>query len=90
MADLTLSVEDRDAIKAVLLMYRASGDPNPLLPADVDLDGDGIVDSFGLDLNDEVIVVRGAEIKNTVYVSDGDDKDFSVDLDEPDYDEDPE
>ena len=73
MADVTMTREDRDAIKQVLLMYRAEGNPNPLLPADVDLDGDGIVDSFGLDENDEVVVVRGRKLDETVYVSDGDD-----------------
>lgn len=88
MADVTLTVEDRDAIKQVLLMYRAGGEANPLLPADVDLDGDGIVDSFGLDENDEVIVVRGKKLEETVYVSDGDDVGpHSVEVGDPRPDE---
>ena len=87
MADVTLTAEDRDAIKQVLLMYRAGGNPNPLLPADVDLDGDGIVDSFGLDENDEVIVVRGQKLEETVYVSEGDDIPMTVEVGDPRPDE---
>lgn len=87
MADVTLTAEDRDAIKAVLIMYRDGGNPNPLLPADVDLDGDGIVDSFGLDENDEVIVVRGQKLEETVYVSEGDDRPLTVEVGDPRPDE---
>lgn len=88
MVDVSLTKEDRDAIKAVLLMYRREGEPNPLLPADVDLDGDGIVDSFGLNENDEVVVVRGKKLEETVYVSEGDDiGPESVEVGEPRPDE---
>lgn len=73
MANLTTTDEDAAAIKAILLQWKAEGNPNPLLPSDVDIDGDGIVDSFGLDENDNVIVVSGAKLEDTVYVSDGDD-----------------
>jgi hypothetical protein len=73
VANLELTDEDREATKAILLQYKAEGNENPLLPADVDIDGDGIVDSFGLDENDEVIVVSGAKLEDTVYVSEGDD-----------------
>lgn len=83
MVDVTLTVEDRDAIKSILVMYRDEGDPNPLLPADVDLDGDGLVDSFGLDENDEVVVVRGRELKETVYVAEGDDQPLTIEVGEP-------
>ena len=73
MADLTLSDEDRAVIRAALLAERESGVAVPLLPADVDVNGDGIVDSFGLDENDEVVVVSGVALEHTLYVSDGDD-----------------
>lgn len=73
MADVSLTRADVKAIKEILLQYRAEGTPNPLLPCDVDLDGDGIVDSFGLDENDEVVVVRGQRLEDTVYESEGDD-----------------
>ena len=73
MADLSLTDEDREVIRAALLAERAAGVAVPLLPADVDVDGDGIVDSFGLDENDEVVVVSGVALEHTVYVSEGDD-----------------
>lgn len=73
MADLSLSDEDRIAIRDILLQWKAEGVENPLLPADVDIDGDGIADSFGLNDKDEVIVVSGVALEDTVYVSDGDD-----------------
>ena len=70
MADLTTTDEDAAAIKAILLQWKSEGNPNPLLPADVDIDGDGIVDSFGLDENN-VIVVSGTKLEDTVYVAEG-------------------
>ena len=73
MADLTITREDAEAIKSILLQWRTEGVENPLLPMDVDVDGDGIVDSFGLDENDEVVVVLGRPLKETVYLSEGDD-----------------
>jgi len=68
-----LSKEDRDVIRDILLGYREEGESVPLLPLDVDLDGDGITDAWGLDENDEVVLVSGQKLKDTVYVSDGDD-----------------
>lgn len=73
MTDTTLTRDDREAIKGTLLAQREQGDPRPLLPADVDLDGDGVCDSFGLDENDEVIVVSGVDLSETMWRSDGDD-----------------
>ena len=71
MADLTTTDEDAAAIKAILLQWKSEGNPNPLLPADVDIDGDGIVDSFGLNENNNVIVVSGTKLEDTVYVAEG-------------------
>ena len=71
MADLTTTDEDAAAIKAILLQWKSEGNPNPLLPADVDIDGDGIVDSLGLDENNNVIVVSGTKLEDTVYVAEG-------------------
>lgn len=73
MADTSLTPEDEAAIKSILLQHKAEGNANPLLPADVDIDGDGIADAFGLDANENVVVVSGAKLEDTVYVSDGDD-----------------
>ena len=68
-----LNREDYAAIKQILLQWKSEGVVNPLLPSDVDTDGDGVVDSYGLDVNDNVILVRGANLDDTVYVSEGDD-----------------
>lgn len=72
MAQLTTSPEDLIAIKEILHAWRAEGTVNPLLPLDVDIDGDGIVDAYGLDANGEVVLVSGAKLEETVYVSDDD------------------
>jgi hypothetical protein len=68
-----LSAEDEVEIKNILIGYRESGIENPLLPSDVDLDGDGTADSYGLDEDDNLIVVSGVKLDDTVYVSEGDD-----------------
>ena len=62
-----ISGEDREQIKAILLQHRADGVAVPLLPLDVDLDGDGKADAFGLDENDEVVLVSGVNLEHTVY-----------------------
>lgn len=68
-----LSAEDRTAIQGVLLQWRAGGVNVPLLPMDVDVDGDGLNDAWGLDENDEVVFVPSTPLHFTVYKSDGDD-----------------
>jgi len=68
-----LSVEDAEAIKGILIAWQDDGVENPLLPMDVDVDGDGIVDSWGLDGDGNVVVVSGTHLDDTVYVSEGDD-----------------
>jgi len=73
MADATLTDDDRAIIREALLAERDEGVLIPLIPMDVDLDGDGIVDAFGLDEDDQVIIVSGVSLEHTVYVSEGDD-----------------
>ncbi|QCG77498.1 hypothetical protein SEA_DIZZYRUDY_1 [Microbacterium phage DizzyRudy] len=73
MAEVEVSAEDATAIKSILLQWRSEGVENPLLPMEVDVNGDGVADSFGLDENDEVVVVLGSKLEDTVYVSEGDD-----------------
>lgn len=73
MADMTLTDEDRAVIRAALLAERERGVAVPLLPADVDLDGDGTADAFGLDENDEVVVVSGVALEHTMFEADGED-----------------
>ena len=68
-----LSREDYAATRDALLTWRREGVQNPLIPSDVDINGDGIVDAYGLNELDEVIFVSGIELTNTVYLSEGDD-----------------
>lgn len=77
--------EDREVIRDILRARRNAGEANPLLPADVDVDGDGIADGFGLDEDGEVITVLGVPLEETMYASDGDDvvQFATVDLGEP-------
>lgn len=72
MAEMNLTEEDAREVQAILLAWRADGVENPLLPADVDVDGDGVVDAYGLDDNDNIIIVSGASLDATVFHSDGD------------------
>jgi hypothetical protein len=67
-----LSREDYQAIRGILHGYRADGVERPLLPSDVDIDGDGTADCFGLDSFGELVYVTSA-LAETVYVSEGDD-----------------
>lgn len=71
MVKVTVSAEDLEVIKSILIQYKQEGNTNPLLPMDVDVNGDGIVDSFGLDADDNVIVVPGVKLEDTVYESTG-------------------
>lgn len=73
MTDMTMTNEDRDVLRGLLLAERERGVERPLLPADVDLDGDGVCDAFGLDENDDVVLVSGVTLDGTLYVSEGDD-----------------
>lgn len=68
----TLTPADEEVIREVLVRLRDSG-AEPLLPLDVDLDGDGIVDAWGLNAEDRVVLVSGCSLAATCYVSDGDD-----------------
>lgn len=65
--------KDRAEIRNILTQWRDGGNSNPLLPMEVDVDGDGMPDSWGLDENGEVIIVSSTPLHFTVYRSDGDD-----------------
>lgn len=71
MANLETTHEDRGTIRDILLAMREGGVEHPILPADVDLDGDGLVDGFGLDAADNVVVVLGCPIQDTAYEATG-------------------
>ncbi|MDF2915892.1 MAG: hypothetical protein K0S70_109 [Microbacterium sp.] len=68
-----LSAEDRNTIRSILLAHVANGVESPLLPTDVDLDGDGIVDAFGLGDEGEIVFVSGVTLATTVYRADEED-----------------
>jgi hypothetical protein len=91
MANLSVSRADALAIRGFLLQWRDEGHANPLLPADVDRDGDGVVDCYGLDADDNVAMVRHVKLEDTVFVSDGEDlgPQQGVELGEPGPDEPP-
>lgn len=77
MTEVVATNEDLDVIRGILINERSKGILVPLLPMDVDLNNDGIVDAFGLDENDNVIVVPGVDLEHTVYESQGEDVDWS-------------
>jgi len=69
-----LPEEDRAQLKEALTTWQAAGEENPMIPLDVDLDGDGVADAVGLDENGELVVLSGVDLEETVYVSEGDDR----------------
>lgn len=69
--DLGLPEEDRQEIRAALLTWKKDGVARPLIPLDHDVNGDGVADAFGLDENDELIIVTDANLKDTVSRADG-------------------
>lgn len=75
MADFELPEEDRLALRDILIQQRSEGVEDPLIPLNVDIDGDGIADAWALDENDDVVLRPGVKLEDTVYVSDGDDVD---------------
>lgn len=69
----TLPEEDRQVLQAALYGMKVAGGPAPLIPLEVDLDGDSVADAFGLDEDDELVFVSGVKLEATGYVSEGDD-----------------
>lgn len=70
-----LTEDDRTALTTALKGMKES-DPRPaqiVIPMDVDLDGDGKVDGWGLDDDNNLIFVSGVDVADTGYESDGHD-----------------
>lgn len=80
MDDSSLTPDDELVIRNALLAERERGVANPLLPADVDLDGDGRVDAFGLDDAGNVVIVPGVDLTATMFESTGNDQVGAPDL----------
>lgn len=78
----TMSDDDRAEIREVLLAQRAAGCACPMLPADVDIDGDGIADCFGLDDLDEVVILSGVPLAESLYEATGETPDSIPSVDE--------
>ena len=68
-----LTEADRDALREILESQREAGAVRPLLPLDVDVDGDGIVDAWGLGEDGQVALISGVSLTDTCYLSEGDD-----------------
>jgi hypothetical protein len=66
-----MTAEDREVLRSALLAEREAGVAQPLIAMDVDVDGDGICDSFGLDDEDRLIVVHGVALEATTYKAEG-------------------
>lgn len=76
---MSMSIEelpehDREQMKAALLAWRAAGNPDPMIPMDVDLNGDGIVDAVGLDEHGELVAVTNVSLTSTTYAATGEDE----------------
>jgi len=62
---------DQATLVACLRAWQEEGQANPLIPCDVDVDGDGTADAFGLSPLGQLVYVTGANLKHTVYEADG-------------------
>lgn len=73
VTDEDLPRADQENLIAALKQWIAEGtDPNPLIPALDDIDGDGIVDAYGLDGFGRLVYVSGlVTIDKTVLKSVG-------------------
>lgn len=73
-----LSEDEAKAVRMALLTHRALGNKRPLLPLMGDADGDGEHDFYGLDENDNVVLVSGVTIEDSVFESDPEEDEESL------------
>ena len=71
----SLPAKDREELESILQDMVAQGAQNPLIPMDVDSDGNGIVDAWGLNSFGKLTLVSGVKLENTVYRSTGETND---------------
>ncbi|QWY84467.1 hypothetical protein SEA_QUADZERO_22 [Microbacterium phage QuadZero] len=64
-------IEDQVQLLACLKQWKAEGQVNPMIPCDIDADGDGTTDAFGLGPFGDLVFVTQVPVKNTVYEADG-------------------
>lgn len=66
-----LTEADRAELTAALKTWQEAGETNPMIPMDVDINGDGHADVAALDGNGNLIFVSGINLEDTVYESTG-------------------
>lgn len=66
-----LPEEDRRQITLALKRWQSEGQSNPLIPCDVDVDGDGQADAYGLDAFGTLVYVTEVPLRLTTYESTG-------------------
>lgn len=63
--------EDREQLRASLLDWQREGVINPQIPSEVDADGDGTADAYGLDSLGRLVYILAVPLDDTVYLSEG-------------------
>ena len=74
MASFEISDEDREFIRELLVRQQQAGVESPMLPLNVDVDGDGIVDAFALDADGNVTLVSNVPLDATMYEATGEEE----------------
>jgi hypothetical protein len=62
-------IEDKVTLTHALQGWKDDGVANPMIPLDMDVDGDGFADAFGLDDAGNLILLSTVPIVDTVSVS---------------------
>lgn len=72
VTDDDLPRDDQLALVAALRVWQGEGNENPMIPCDMDADGDGSTDAYGLGALGELVYVTGASLGDTVFEATGD------------------
>lgn len=67
-----LTEADRAQLIESLKSWRDNGVENPHIPLGYDADGDGGLDAWALDENDELVLIAVEGLDDTVFESEGD------------------
>lgn len=63
----SLSEEERTRLRDTLLEWREAGNPDPRIYSEVDIAGDGYIDYFVLDADDNLVLMPGVEVDQSDY-----------------------
>ncbi|WKW85451.1 hypothetical protein SEA_MILANI_27 [Microbacterium phage Milani] len=66
-----LPLEDQRQLVEALELWKAEGAELPMIPCNLDVDGDGTTDAYSLDPSGNLVYVTGAPVAETVYESTG-------------------